>query len=135
MRLSDGTTEGMARTAHVTPTKEKAMATGTPLTDEQRSLIVSLSSCPNWIIQRRTGFSTQTIARVLKQSMQTELLVRIWEGGQITFHTDGKPLPCKVTVHDYAFDPLEVDDPDYVKTDIDGDDYAHGTFEKGEVMP
>jgi hypothetical protein len=110
------------------------MAKGTPVTDEQRSLIISLSDCPNCIIHKRTGFSTQTIAQVLKQAMQTEITITKHTCGEWVFSSHGKPIPCNITIKDYDYDPHAVDSQIDLKTDEDGDDYAEGIFYRGERL-
>ncbi len=110
------------------------MSTGYPVTDKQRQEVVRLSDLPNWIIAKRTGFNTQTVARILKQSMETEIIITKHTCGEWAFSSHGKPIPCKITIRDYDYDPHAIDCEDDLRTDEDGDTYAEGTYYRGERL-
>ena len=110
------------------------MSTGYPVTDQQRQEVVKLSNLPNWIIAKRTGFNGQTVARILKQSMDTEIVITKHTCGEWVFTSHGKPIPCKITIKDYDYDPHAVDSQIDLKTDEDGDTYAEGIFYRGERL-
>ena len=54
-----------------------------------------------------------------------------YDDGSFYVTSKGKPIPCKIVVRDWDYDPYSVDDLDTIITDEDGDEHALVVYEKG----
>ena len=57
-----------------------------------------------------------------------------YSDGGLCVSSHGQPIPCKIIVKDYDYDPYSVDDMDTIITDEDECKHALVTYEKGTKL-
>ena len=66
----------------------------------------------------------------------TEIEIERHDDGGLYISSHGKPIPCKIIVRDYDYDPYSVDDMDTIIGDDDDllGKHALVTYEKGTKL-
>ena len=67
----------------------------------------------------------------------TETVIQIerYDDGSFYISSQGKPIPCKIIVRDYDYDPYSVDDMDTIVKETDDQlEHALVVYEKGAKL-
>lgn len=117
------------------------MSTGIPVTDKEVAEVLKYSYLPNKSLSEVTGLSTQTVANIIKMSLNTTIWINKYDDGSISISTNGKPLPCRIVIDDYDHDPLSLDNRNQIICDPPGSSledadciYTRETYPKGTKL-
>ena len=73
----------------------------------------------------------------MTQQNDTETVIEIerYDDGGLYVSSNGQPIPCKIIVRDYDYDPYSVDDMDtIIQEDEERHSHAIVTYEKGAKL-
>ena len=117
------------------------MSTGIPVTDKEVAEVLKYSYLPNKTLSEMSGLSTQTVANIIKMSLNTTVFINKWDDGSISIGTNGKPLPCRIVIDDYDYDPHSLDSMSQIICEPPGssledadETYTRETYSKGTIL-